>query len=75
MSAPLCLTAFCFGHQFDFLFDPEEKKYKTDPHAYILQPVYGKIEEKEHQLLVGFLIAITPFGNLLDRLLPEGTLC
>jgi hypothetical protein len=72
MFTPRCLTASCCCLQFDFLFDPEEKKHKTDPHAYILQPVYGKIEEKEHQLMVGFLIAITPFGNLLDRLLPEG---
>ena len=56
----------------DYLFEPEEKHLKTDPHAYILEPVYDAIVEPENQNLVGFLIAITPFGNLLDRLLPEG---
>jgi hypothetical protein len=35
-----------------------------------MQPVYDEISE--NATLVGFILAITPFGNLLDRLLPEG---
>jgi len=63
---------FQVGDMFDFLFDPEEKEFKKDPHGFMLTPVYGKITEKDNSTLVGILIAITPFGNLLDRLLPEG---
>jgi hypothetical protein len=36
-----------------------------------LAPVYTEIEEEP--TLAGIAIAVTPFGNLLDRLLPEGT--
>ena len=57
--------------QFDFLFDPEEKIFKKHPHAFILQPVFDAIIEPQNQTLVGLLIAITPYGNLLDRLLPD----
>ncbi|CAB9524999.1 Receptor-type guanylate cyclase gcy [Seminavis robusta] len=63
---------FEVGDLFDFLFDPEEKHMKKDPHGFILQPVYDKLAEPEHQKLVGILVGITPFGNLLDRLLPDG---
>ena len=56
--------------QFDFLFDPEEKMYKTDPHGIIMSPVYTKIEE--NPTLAGIAVGVTPFGNLLDRLLPDG---
>ena len=35
-----------------------------------MSPVYTKIEEDP--TLAGFAIGITPFGNLLDRLLPDG---
>jgi class 3 adenylate cyclase len=59
-----------FRPQFDFLFDPEEKEFKKDPHGFILEPVYSKIEENPK--LIGIAIGVTPFGNLLDRLLPEG---
>ena len=63
-------SPFSFGPQFDFLFDPEEKEFKKDPHGFILEPVYSKIEENPK--LIGIAIGVTPFGNLLDRLLPEG---
>lgn len=57
--------------QFDFLFDPEEKQAKNDPHAFILAPVFNEIVEEENQELVGFAIGVTVYGNLLDRLIPE----
>jgi hypothetical protein len=59
-----------FRAQFDFLFDSKEKEFKTDPHGFILGPVYSKIEKNPK--LIGIAIGVTPFGNLLDRLLPEG---
>ena len=58
--------------QFDFLFDPEEKIFKKDPHGLIIAPVYTKVEEKEDSVLAGITVAVTPYGNLLDRLLPKG---
>lgn len=54
------------------MFDDNEKQFKKDPHGFILQPVYDAIIEPENQTTIGFLIGITPFGNLLDRLVPEG---
>ena len=48
------------------------KEQKKDPHGFILTPVYDAIVEKENSTMVGFLIGITPYGNLLDRLVPEG---
>jgi hypothetical protein len=60
--------------QFDFLFDPEEKDQKTSPHGFILMPVYSTfVEENNPDIIVGFLIGVTVFSNLFDRLLPEGT--
>jgi hypothetical protein len=58
------------GDLFDFLFDPEEKPLKVNPHGFLMEPVYSAFEENPS--LVGFLIAVTTFGNLLDRLLPAG---
>jgi hypothetical protein len=55
---------------FDFLFDPEEKPLKRNPHGFMMEPVYSAFEENPE--LVGFLIGVTSFGNLLDRLLPTG---
>jgi class 3 adenylate cyclase len=63
----VCIIA----RQFDFLFDPEEKPQKKFPHAFILTPVYEEFKENDAET-VGFLIGVTVFSNLLDRLLPEG---
>ena len=32
--------AYEIGDLFDFLFDPEEKDRKSNPHAFIMEPVY-----------------------------------
>jgi hypothetical protein len=58
--------------KFDFLFDPgEQKEQKLSPHGFILVPVHKEFVEKDPET-VGMLIGVTAFGNLLDRLLPEG---
>jgi hypothetical protein len=64
-------TATEIGDLFDFLFDPEEKPLKRNPHGLMMEPVYSAFEENPK--LVGFLIGVTVFSNLLDRLLPTGT--
>jgi hypothetical protein len=58
------------GDSFDFLFDPEEQSLKRNPHGFVMEPVYSAFEENPE--LVGFLIGVTAYGNLLDRLLPTG---
>jgi hypothetical protein len=63
--------AYEIGDFFDFLFDPEEKDRKSNPHAFIMEPVYDSFEEEPE--LVGVLVAVTSWENLFDRLLPEGT--
>ena len=57
------------GDMFDFLFDPEEKDLKANAHSFLMEPVYSSFEESPK--LVGVLIAVTAYSNLLDRLLPE----
>lgn len=57
---------------YDFLFDEDEKDQKKAPHAFILVPVYEEFVETDKKV-VGFVIGVTVMGNLLDRLLPEGT--
>lgn len=64
------------GDMFDFMFDPEEKDKKNAPHAFIMEPVYSEFSDDPE--LVGMVIALTNFGNLLDRLIPEhanGIIC
>jgi hypothetical protein len=53
---------------FDFAIDDSEKERKETPHGLIMDPVYSTFE---NQTIVGFLMALTPFDNLLKRLLPE----
>jgi class 3 adenylate cyclase len=55
---------------FDFLFDPDEKLLKTDPHAFLMEPVYADFEENSE--IVGFLLGVTTWINLFNRLIPEG---
>jgi hypothetical protein len=69
-------TSTEIGDLFDFLFDPEEKHLKGNPHGFLMEPVYSAFEENPE--LVGFLIGVTAFGNLLDKLLPasaKGIVC
>jgi hypothetical protein len=58
------------GDLFDFMFDDHEKHRKTNPHGYMLEPVYSSFgDDKE---LVGFLTGLTAFENLLSKLIPAG---
>jgi hypothetical protein len=59
----------------DFMFDPEEKVQKTDPHAFLMEPVYGTFEAPDSGRtpeLVGILLGLTSWKNIMDRLIPEG---
>jgi hypothetical protein len=58
------------GDLFDFLFDPDEKVIKSDPHAFLMEPVYSAFEESPE--LVGFLLGVTSFENMLGNVLGEG---
>jgi hypothetical protein len=66
LSSPTPIT-----DMFDFLFDPEEEALKPYPYAFILQPVFDSYEA--NKTLVGVLIAVTSYENLLDKLVPAGT--
>ena len=53
------------------MFDASEKQLKTNPHAFIIGPIFNKIDEEQEQQIVGISIGVTPYGNLFDRLLPQ----
>jgi hypothetical protein len=55
---------------FDFLFDPDEKPKKSSPHAFLMEPVYSAFEESPE--LVGFLLGVTSFENIMDNVVQEG---
>jgi len=56
---------FPIDHLFDFLFDPEEKDDKLKPHAFLMDPVYSAFDEEYK--VVGFVLAVTVWHNLFDR--------
>jgi hypothetical protein len=58
------------GDLFDFLFDPDEKSKKSTPHAFLMEPVYSVFEESPE--LVGFLLGVTSFENIMDNVVQEG---
>jgi hypothetical protein len=58
------------GDLFDFLFDADEKFLKQSPHGFVMEPVYSAFDENPE--LVGFLIGMSKFGNLLNHILPAG---
>ena len=70
------------GNLFDWMFDPEEKFRKVEPHAFIMEPMYTNFTnpnsenpnqaQEDNAELVGFMIALTSYRNLFTRLLPEG---
>jgi hypothetical protein len=69
-------TSTEIGDSFDFLFEPEEKLLKRNPHGFVMEPVYSAFEENPE--LVGFLVGVTAFSNLLDQILPtdaNGIVC
>jgi hypothetical protein len=58
------------GDLFDFLFDPDEKLIKLNPHAFLMEPVYSAFEESPE--LAGFLLGVTSFENIMDNVVQEG---
>jgi hypothetical protein len=58
------------GNLFDWMFDPEEKYRKAEPHAVIMEPIFANFSGVQEP--VGFILALTPYRNLFTRLLPEG---
>jgi hypothetical protein len=58
------------GDLFDFLIEPDEKRSKLNPHAFLMEPVYSGFEESP--VLVGFLLGVTAFGNIMNNVVQEG---
>ncbi len=56
---------------FDWMFDPEEKFRKAEPHGFILERVNASFSEDPE--VVGFVLGLTSYRNLFTRLIPEGT--
>jgi hypothetical protein len=63
-------TSTEIGDLFDFLFEADEKHLKRNPHSFLMEPVYAAFEENPE--LVGILVGVTAFSDLLDRILPTG---
>jgi hypothetical protein len=61
---------FEIGDLFDFLFDADEKHMKSNPHAFLMEPVYSAFEESRE--LAGFLLGVTSFENIMDNVVQEG---
>lgn len=59
------------GDLFDFAFGDDEKDRKDHPHMYLMEPVFSGVSHDDTEI-VALLIAMSSFGNLLDRILPEG---
>jgi hypothetical protein len=55
---------------FDSLFGPNDKLVKLNPHNFLMEPVYSAFEESP--VLVGFLIGVTAFKNMMDNVVQEG---
>jgi hypothetical protein len=62
-------TATEIRDTFSYLFDLDEENLKREPYGYLMEPVYSAFEENPE--LVGILVGLASFGNLLDKLLPE----
>ena len=55
---------------FDFLHDEEHKNVKLEPHSLIAKPVHASFDD---QTIVGMVIGLLPFHNLLDFLFSDRT--
>lgn len=55
----------------DWMFDPIEKVQMIEPHGFIMESV--RVDFGRDQDVVGIVLALTSFRNLLTRLVPEGT--
>jgi hypothetical protein len=66
----LLSTHFQMGDLFDSLFGPNDKLVKLNPHNFLMEPVYSAFEESPE--LVGFLLGVTAFKNMMDNVVQEG---
>jgi len=57
---------FLFNH----IFDASEKQYKVFPHSFLMEPVFDSFEPDAS--MVGFLLGVAAWENLLNNILPEG---
>lgn len=61
------------GNLFDWLFLPGEKYRKEEPHAFILERVFADFTNKsKSEQPIGFILGLTSFRHLFERILPEG---
>jgi hypothetical protein len=61
---------------FDFIPDKDNVHWKYGPHGVVAEPVYDSFSA--HPKVVGMVVALAPFDNLLDFLLPnnvKGVIC
>jgi hypothetical protein len=66
----LLSTHFQMGGLFNSLFGPNDQLVKLNPHNFLMEPVYSAFEEGPE--LVGFLLAVTAFKNMMDNVVQEG---
>jgi hypothetical protein len=66
----LLSTHFEMGDLFDSLFGPNDKLVKLNPHNFLMEPVYSAFEESPE--LVGFLLGVTAFKNMMDNVVQVG---
>ena len=59
---------FKVDYLFDHVFDASEKHQKEFPHSYIAEPVYDGFGPGSK--MVGFLLSLTSWENLLNNILP-----
>jgi class 3 adenylate cyclase len=55
---------------FDFLFDEEHQTVKLEPHSFIAKPVHASLDDHK---IVGMVVGLVPFHNLLDFLFSDRT--
>jgi hypothetical protein len=58
------------GDLFNFLRGPGTDDHKSDPHAFLMEPVYATFTESPE--LVGFLLGVTLFETIMNNVVQEG---
>jgi hypothetical protein len=58
------------GDLFAFLFGNDEKEIKSNPHAFLMEPVYATFKDSPE--IVGFLLGVTLFETVMNNVVQEG---
>ena len=67
------ISATEIGNLFDWVFLPGEKYRKEEPHTFILERVFANFDTKSvSEQPVGFVLGLTSYRHLFERILPEG---